>query len=508
MKNVKTLLAIVGFAIGLAGAANAQTVTADVEVVMQTQSNWCWAANSECILRYYGTEASQCEINNFNWNKSTCCGSPGSCNQTNEMIPIKDILTHFGPVNSKLYTGPLSVSQITTILGDERPFIIGVMWNSSGGHVVVGCGYNTSTSKLTVMDPWNGTTTGNYSGGSSIVISGSSGTWKEGLEVTDAPGGSMPTADINVDNSSGWGSLTVQFTDNSTGNPDSWKWDFDDGTSSNQQNPTHTFAQGTYNVSLTVTNANGKDTKVTPITVLAGDPFPSVKGGPQDYASVGSGGYFSSNDMRGLIFDVLKPSVIKSVKVFADGAGDRTIEVLDAVEGNVLLSKTVNIPDGESRVSLGFSVDPGTGYHIKVTGSTVSLYRNNSGASFPYDISGLVSITQTDYGTTDPNYYYFFYDWEVTPQGCDQTTGMDQISGTRTMRIYPNPAQDMVHIALPSSERSEVSVVDMTGKVVYRNSAVSGPALDVNMEHLPDGMYAVRVLSGAHLLMDRVVLSR
>jgi len=52
--------------------------------------------------------------------------------------------------------------------------------------------------------------------------------------------------------------LTVDFTDNSTdsdGSVMSWSWDFDDGTTSTEQNPSHTYAAaGTYTASLTVTD--------------------------------------------------------------------------------------------------------------------------------------------------------------------------------------------------------------------------------------------------------------
>ena len=52
--------------------------------------------------------------------------------------------------------------------------------------------------------------------------------------------------------------LTVEFTDLSSGNPDSWLWDFGDGNSSTEQNPTNMFGNvGYYNVKLTVTYPNG-----------------------------------------------------------------------------------------------------------------------------------------------------------------------------------------------------------------------------------------------------------
>jgi len=57
---------------------------------------------------------------------------------------------------------------------------------------------------------------------------------------------------------------SVSFTDASSFNPTSWNWSFPGGTpsSSTQQNPTVVYnTNGTFNVSLTVTNANGTNTK-------------------------------------------------------------------------------------------------------------------------------------------------------------------------------------------------------------------------------------------------------
>jgi len=52
----------------------------------------------------------------------------------------------------------------------------------------------------------------------------------------------------------------VQFTDQSSNQPDEWLWDFGDGSTSTEQNPTHTYAQpGIYTVCLTATNALGSN---------------------------------------------------------------------------------------------------------------------------------------------------------------------------------------------------------------------------------------------------------
>lgn len=64
--------------------------------------------------------------------------------------------------------------------------------------------------------------------------------------------------------------LVVNFQDLSTGTPTSWNWNFGNGNTSTLQNPTATyFNPGTYNVTLTVTNAGGSNaiTKNQYITV-------------------------------------------------------------------------------------------------------------------------------------------------------------------------------------------------------------------------------------------------
>jgi PKD repeat protein len=84
-----------------------------------------------------------------------------------------------------------------------------------------------------------------------------------------------PNADFTADATRGITPFNVHFSDKSTGNPTSWKWDFGDGATSTEQNPYHlyttfgTSSTNKYTVTLTAINANGDDkvTKVDYITV-------------------------------------------------------------------------------------------------------------------------------------------------------------------------------------------------------------------------------------------------
>ena len=83
-----------------------------------------------------------------------------------------------------------------------------------------------------------------------------------------------PVAAFTANVTSGEAPLTVQFTDESTNSPTSWKWDFGDGTNSTEQNVSHTYTSaGNYTVNLTVSNADGSDFEVKTEYIIVSEPL-------------------------------------------------------------------------------------------------------------------------------------------------------------------------------------------------------------------------------------------
>jgi PKD repeat protein len=80
--------------------------------------------------------------------------------------------------------------------------------------------------------------------------------------ITDIP----PVADFTANKTAAGAPSAIQFYDNSTGGaPTQWRWNFGDGGTSTEQNPLHTYTQkGTYDVTLTVTNAYGSNSITKP----------------------------------------------------------------------------------------------------------------------------------------------------------------------------------------------------------------------------------------------------
>ncbi|AAM05160.1 DUF3344 domain-containing protein [Methanosarcina acetivorans] len=151
-------------------------------------------------------------------------------------------------------------------------------------------------------------------------------------------GGSGPVAPVSAFTASpisGDAPLTVNFTDESTGSPTTWEWDFGDGANSTEQSPVHTYStEGTYSVNLTVTNEDGSDSELK-----------------TDYITVTQAGQVATNDLTisGIVNTVPASAVFareaNPVKVLnVKNTGDETLSNISiAVYASDVSSGTVPV---------------------------------------------------------------------------------------------------------------------------------------------------------------------
>jgi PKD repeat protein len=102
-----------------------------------------------------------------------------------------------------------------------------------------------------------------------VTLTVTRGMNKDSATQTIVAGG-VPATDFVADSTIVSVNTPVHFTDKTLNSPTSWSWDFGDGATSSEQNPTRVYsAKGVYTVTMTATNSNGKDTekKVNYITV-------------------------------------------------------------------------------------------------------------------------------------------------------------------------------------------------------------------------------------------------
>lgn len=221
-----------------------------------------------------------------------------------------------------------------------------------------------------------------------------------------------------------------------------------------------------------------------------------------------TGGAYHNNGIRWLEFDVYEDILLNSVTVFANGAYDRTFEVID-VFGNVVASTTVFVEDGEFVVELGFEIPAGDGYGLRTTTEDPQLWREGTDSTldYPYAIGDIASITNSTAGP-EFSYYYFFYEWvaEPLPVSCESETAsvtarvvgvseLDQI----TPEIFPNPALAGGEIRISNAPTSpfEVEIIDANGRIVAKSTSNI-----VNLNSVSAGTYVLNVYNQS----DRTML--
>ncbi len=150
-----------------------------------------------------------------------------------------------------------------------------------------------------------------------------------------------------------------------------------------------------------------------------------------------SGGYFNGDQY--LILNSYKECKITSA--FIDSEYNNTInfELRDNL-GNIIDDTTLNVVAGLQKINLNFNVPIGNDMQIGVANGSLQnsgLFRNNSGADYPYDIASAISLTSSSANTNPLGYYYFFYDIEVEILCDGITTGVNtEISNSNIVKYF------------------------------------------------------------------------
>jgi len=130
----------------------------------------------------------------------------------------------------------------------------------------------------------------------------------------------------------------------------------------------------------------------------------------------GTGNYFNYN--QHLLFNASTDLVIKSAVFYAEDPKTITFELRNS-NGTVIDDTTHSLIQGQQQLDLNFDVPMGTGMELGISNGNSGLYRNDDGASYPYNIGSIMSITGNSAG--ESGYYYFYYNIAVEVP-CENTS--------------------------------------------------------------------------------------
>lgn len=153
---------------------------------------------------------------------------------------------------------------------------------------------------------------------------------------------------------------------------------------------------------------------------------PSQNIGPVDN-SIGGGNYHGTGFHGAQNFTAQQGLEIVSAWVDADGSGIRTFILASGSNGgttpsgaDIVDQVNVLLFDGPQRVDLNLTVPAAGDYSLGASpNANTAMYRNNSGANYPFSIPGRMTITSSSAGGANANnYYYYLYDLEVRGLEC------------------------------------------------------------------------------------------
>jgi len=348
---------------------------------------------------------------------------------------------------------------------------------------------------------------------------------------------------------------TVYFT-SSSNNATNYQWDFGDGSGSSAANPIHSYSgYGVYTVKLKVSSTCGVDsvtetqlihvnndapvannqnicvgqsatltatatsggiswygtatggvplntgnTYITPVLDSSITYYAETDIGAPIYScgpannNFGTGGFFTNVNQHSIIFNCTLPQNLLTVDAYTSDTGNRTIFLTDSA-GNVLQSSTIYLASGMNTVTLNFSLPVANNMYLAISGHTY-LYRNQSGAVYPYySTDSTVILTNSDAGTN--GYYYFFYNWKLQAPGC---------ISSRTPVVV-----NVINTAGPFATSINNSTVNFTASTPglssyhwYFGDGSSSPLQDPSHTYSTSGSYTVVLIQSNGLCQDTV----
>lgn len=299
--------------------------------------------------------------------------------------------------------------------------------------------------------------------------------------------------------------FNATFSDGSTGSPSSWAWDFGDGNSSTQQNPSHTYAApGIYTVCLITTNTCGADTSCQTLTVCA-QPNSAFT-----FTTSGLSATFTNSSTNGTTSfwsfgDGINSTATNPVHAYT-AAGTYTVCLItyNACYTDTLCQTVTICPlpvPNFSFLTTGFDVD-----FTDLTGGS------NTAWSWDFGDGGTSSLQNPSHTYAANGTYTVCL---IVTNSCGSDTSCQTVTvnvvgvdlGTELgLTLWPVPARDALQVALtlPGTTPLQLNVRDMAGRLLFVHDdpqAAGQWQARLDLHALAAGMYMLEVTGdGLHLM--------
>lgn len=223
----------------------------------------------------------------------------------------------------------------------------------------------------------------------------------------------------------------------------------------------------------------------------------------------------------GLLFEVMEPILLEEFTVHTDSAGVRIIEIsngsgfyyehqVDLDSGTTVITLDLDLPAGSYTISTNSDLN-------NLVFGTVSpwLLRSSEGVSFPYEISGVISITTSTFGN---EFYYYFYDWKISTSDryCSSdavpVTALEEFpvrikdpSSDDLVHVSPNPTDGWAKILIKASYPVDLEITNLDGAIIRTETSKGNDGLTLDLNSFPSGIYILRVNVEGQIITKKII---
>jgi parallel beta-helix repeat protein len=219
--------------------------------------------------------------------------------------------------------------------------------------------------------------------------------------------------------------------------------------------------------------------------------------GPSAVGTGAGGGTAAAITTYHMAFDVLQPTTLISVDIYPTAAvgSAGTITIQNAASATIASVPYVTTVTGGATpqtVVLNVPLAAGTGYKMGQLAPAINLFRNTSGAVYPYT-SSAINIVSNNF---DPAYYYYFYNWQFA-SGCEGAI----VPVTAEVRSVPSvDLGPDVSVCTDGTVTHVLNAGGITGATYMWDNGVTTPTRSVNST----GTYSVTVTANGCSNSDAV----
>ena len=110
------------------------------------------------------------------------------------------------------------------------------------------------------------------------------------------------------------------------------------------------------------------------------------------------------------------------------------------------------------------------------------------------------------YDMTD-NTWYYTTSTPMVRMNFDPSVGVNEVEDNLGLRVFPNPANEVINISLNKEVSATLSLLDVSGKVV-RTQTLNGISTSINTASLNSGVYFVTINDGTSVSTQKVVIKK